>query len=122
MDPCACESVAAAGASPRHQPRLTRPTPSTAQSQHGPSPNTASSGAVQWGVPQVIENLIDQSDRVMCIGGMAYTFMKVSPPGAHRRGGESSLDAGGVRSAREGRPVAAAPWFDAWVGMCTRAL
>lgn len=24
----------------------------------------------------VIENLIDQSDRVMCIGGMAYTFMK----------------------------------------------
>merc|ERR1719310_1997382 len=25
----------------------------------------------------VIENLIDQSDRVMCIGGMAYTFMKV---------------------------------------------
>eukprot|EP00325_Prymnesiales_sp_UTEX-LB-985_P027584 CAMPEP_0174714456 /NCGR_PEP_ID=MMETSP1094-20130205/17939_1 /TAXON_ID=156173 /ORGANISM="Chrysochromulina brevifilum, Strain UTEX LB 985" /LENGTH=628 /DNA_ID=CAMNT_0015913813 /DNA_START=55 /DNA_END=1938 /DNA_ORIENTATION=+ len=26
----------------------------------------------------VIENLIDQSDRVMCIGGMAYTFMKVA--------------------------------------------
>lgn len=25
----------------------------------------------------VIENLIDQSDRVMCIGGMAYTFLKV---------------------------------------------
>ena len=25
----------------------------------------------------VIENLIDQSDRVMCIGGMAYTFMSV---------------------------------------------
>merc|ERR1719201_2388800 len=25
----------------------------------------------------VIENLIDQSDRVMCIGGMAYTFMKI---------------------------------------------
>ena len=26
----------------------------------------------------VIENLIEQSDRVMCIGGMAYTFMKVA--------------------------------------------
>ena len=26
----------------------------------------------------VIENLIDQSDRIMCIGGMAYTFLKVS--------------------------------------------
>jgi phosphoglycerate kinase len=25
----------------------------------------------------VIENLIDQSDRVMCIGGMAYTFKKI---------------------------------------------
>ena len=24
----------------------------------------------------VIENLIDQSDRIMCIGGMAYTFLK----------------------------------------------
>lgn len=26
----------------------------------------------------VIENLIDQSDRVMCIGGMAYTFLKIA--------------------------------------------
>merc|ERR1719331_3693099 len=26
----------------------------------------------------VIENLIEQSDRVMCIGGMAYTFLKIS--------------------------------------------
>merc|ERR1719454_574400 len=26
----------------------------------------------------VLENLIDQSDRIMCIGGMAYTFLKVS--------------------------------------------
>lgn len=27
---------------------------------------------------KVIENLIDQSDTVMCIGGMAYTFLKVA--------------------------------------------
>jgi phosphoglycerate kinase len=26
----------------------------------------------------VIENLIEQSDRIMCIGGMAYTFLKIS--------------------------------------------
>ena len=26
----------------------------------------------------VLENLIDKSDRIMCIGGMAYTFLKVS--------------------------------------------
>ena len=26
----------------------------------------------------VLENLIDQADRIMCIGGMAYTFLKVS--------------------------------------------
>jgi len=26
----------------------------------------------------VIENLIEKSDRIMCIGGMAYTFLKVS--------------------------------------------
>ena len=26
----------------------------------------------------MIENLIEQSDRIMCIGGMAYTFLKVS--------------------------------------------
>jgi len=26
----------------------------------------------------VIENLIEQSDRIMCIGGMAYTFLKMS--------------------------------------------
>merc|ERR1712087_1059347 len=26
----------------------------------------------------VIENLIDKSERVMCIGGMAYTFLKIS--------------------------------------------
>ena len=26
----------------------------------------------------VIENLIEQADRVMCIGGMAYTFLKIS--------------------------------------------
>ena len=25
----------------------------------------------------VLENLIDQADRIMCIGGMAYTFLKV---------------------------------------------
>ena len=26
----------------------------------------------------VLENLIDTADRIMCIGGMAYTFLKVS--------------------------------------------
>ena len=44
----------------------------------------------------VIENLIDQSDRVMCIGGMAYTFLKV---GEGMPIGKSLFDKKGALSA-----------------------